>query len=882
MNPDHVRERFQMPSEERATTANYQPFGQEEHTAELEGDLERLIPKGNDTSILLDPIDEMDSRDLSGTSSEDISFPRAEQTEELETNILHLVDYKAEESEFSLPSISSVSADSSRRGGSMLDSSVSLQQEASEDMSLVENTQTMQLEGTVASILDGRGNNNTSNLPGEESQTMQLEGTLASLLDEGGNNNTSGSPGGKIQTMQVEGTLTAILNGQDGVNTSTQSSEESHTMELEGTLGSLLDDRQNTNAPCPEETQTLQLEGTLASLLDNRSRTGTDHDITLPSLSSNSTPPVRNGNNDSQTMKIEGTMSSLLDAAGGELSAEAQTVPLDNNLEVLLDGAGRDHMPRHDDTISELGMNTASHDLYREARSKHRPNEDDTVSELGMNTASHELRTVKELPRKLTQPIVDTPPEPVDISLEEILGQDGTDLYHLAESRDDLFLDALNVASASGHPLIKPKSEEIFSQICDEIEALVDENKNVALFKEIADNHEEILLSLQQKIRSNGYSGEVATEIKKQVKLLLQAKSESQLNEWYSWLNQVTEVYHDEVSGSIIPQLETLKSSISAKTTLINTNREQVALPLLIRSARRTTKRNFNRTKDEVSSCESDVSELEAELAEAELQLEKAQSKHSRVKEIATANEKSAALRKDQKIQRQTADSSYLKFFSVERLHNWVLTGSSDSSISLVFRGLSAETSIQLSFTVSSTSSVTLTAKYGSLPMTTNSFLSVTGVKQTRFHPAVSGFLKTKMQLLCKDMKNSHISSPSEISSVIHFAELRAARLEETAKEINSILGRCKNSFLQPSETLKDSYDFTAYLTGAFAAKGDRLHVCLSIPDCYPFAPIGVQLHSSSGAYDTEALTRQSKKTVKPGHGALSQAIDHLEKMMLK
>ena len=78
-----------------------------------------------------------------------------------------------------------------------------------------------------------------------------------------------------------------------------------------------------------------------------------------------------------------------------------------------------------------------------------------------------------------------------------------------------------------------------------------------------------------------------------------------------------------------------------------------------------------------------------------------------------------------------------------------------------------------------------------------SSFLSLGGVSQTRFHPAVLGFLKAKMMLLSRDMKNGHISNPTEIPSMIHFAELRVARIEKAVQEIKAILSCLLNSLFK-------------------------------------------------------------------------------------
>mmetsp|Transcript_17758 Transcript_17758/g.38739 ORF Transcript_17758/g.38739 Transcript_17758/m.38739 type:complete len:571 (-) Transcript_17758:108-1820(-) len=550
----------------------------------------------------------------------------------------------------------------------------------------------------------------------------------------------------------------------------------------------------------------------------------------------------------------------------------------------LHNGASERRILREDDTISELGMHTASHELRNGvAGNRHiMSREMDTISELGMNTASHELRTEKELPRGLTQEIFNNPPDLVDLKLEEVIGQRDTNWNYPMESHRDIFLNALNVASANAKfcPSIKPESEKVLTQICEDIESqLSNDNGRESIFRDMIDNNEELMRSLQQNLRSKEVSGNGQCDLKNQARLVLQSSNKLQLAEWGEWLTDVTAVYNDELSNAILHEIQRDKTDISEKTSLVDQNREQIALPLLIKSARRATKRNFNCTKGEVLSCKDEVLELEAQVKEAESQLETARTMHGRIHGIAKSNEKLETLRKDEKDRAQTTDSSYYKFFSVERLHNWVLTGSSDSSISLVFRGVSVETSIQLSFCISSTLTVSLSAKFDRLPRSMSSFLSLGGASQTRFHPAVSGFLKAKMNLLCRDMKNGHMSNPTEIPSMIHFAELRVARIEEVAKEIEAILGRCKNSFLQPSESHKEGYDFTAYLTSA-SKNGDRLHVTLSIQDCYPFAPIGIHLQSASSLYNTETMTRQLRKASKPGFGALTRAVDALQSML--
>lgn len=732
----------------------------DEGTTELEVNMERLIYRGNDTSILMDTIDELGgNNDVSGSSCGDAmqSEGLAEETEDLETNILHLVDKSADDSAFSLPSISSVSSASSRRARKTLNDRS--HEKTSEDMLIAEPTQTV---GTVASIVDGRSNHHAR----DETQTMELEGTLASIGDE--------------------------ITG--------------------------------------EETHTMNLEGTLASLLDNRPGRGTDLDLTLPSLSSNNQNDISKKSNNSS--KESG-----------------------------------------DDTVSELGMFIAHH-ISRDGAGIRN---DDTISELGMNTASHTLCHEKELLAGYAQKIVDAPPEPVDLKLKEVLALGDVDWERKVESQGDIFLEALSTAASPNTlTLVQDETKKVLASICEEIEAQVHDIDVDSHFRSILESNQDLMRSLQQKLRADVASDDYHN-VMRGARMLLQSQNKVELVEWNTWLTQVAAVYNGMLLENVVPPLQQEIADISERSNSIDYKREKVALPMLIRSAQRVNKMNFEHTKRDAASCEDEVSQLEAQVEEAERQLMSLQSIHNSIQEVAKSDEKSESLRKDEEALRASADNSYYKFFSIETLHNWVVMGSSDSSIRLIFQGPSVETSIQLSFSINSLSIVFMTAKVGGLPRCANDFLSEN--RRKRFHPAVSEFLKSKIDLLCNDMNASQITKPSSIASTIHCAELRVARIEGVAKELDAILGQCKSSFLQSSDTVKDGYDFTAYLSTT-SRRSDRLHLILSIPDCYPFARVRVSLHSSSSSFDTESMSRQLKKAMKPGYGALKRTVDAMQSLL--
>jgi hypothetical protein len=703
--------------------------GMDEMTTELEGDIAQLISRGSNPERM-DPLNE--------------SY---EKTEELESKLDVLLENKDEESVFSLPS---VSVENSR------DSSV-------DDMSIVEPTRTIALEGNLSSLADARQKGR--NIPSETTETINIENTITSLVGKAGGGET------------VEDVTVPSL---------------------------------------PDATKTIEFETSIGSL-------------------------IRAGENKATNESIDLT----------------QTIQLNPNLEDLLN---EEESPRHlSDSIK----------FSRE----HVSGEDDTVSELGMRgMTSHELQNNQEVRRGLERIVESSPPVPVDLTLNEIMEKGGVTLGIFAKPGIDVFARAIDTASgASSMMLVRKESERIMSRI---VEQIAEENKYDidANYKALVENNEELIRTFQERLRATGD----ANGLKSQLKVALEGVNAFIEEEFNVWLCQVAEVYNEHLSSEILPVLQEEMATISDRAAIIDRNREQVALPMLIKSARRETKKNFLRTKAEVASCHDEVSELQAEVEEAERQLKKLESSQQKILQLSKSVARSHNLHCKEQDNSQAADSSYFKFFSVEKLHNWVLTSSSSSSLSLIFRGASSPY-LTLSFSITDTLVVTLDAGMDQVPRSVQSFLSES--RKKKFHPAVAGFLSNKMSLLCEDLKNIRMLSPSEIPSVIHFAELRTARIEEAAKEIDTILNRCKDSFLQLSDTLKHEYGFTAFIKNS-SRKRDRLRVTLSIPDCYPFAPLEVHLQSSSNQFDTDSMNRKLRKIAKPGFGALTRVIDAVHALL--
>ena len=694
---------------------------------------------------------------------------------------------------------------------------------------------TTELEGGIAELLAARGSNNSDGMDAMDQsveKTTELESKLDVLLENKDEESVFSLPSVSIELSR------------DSSKDDMSMVEPTQTIALEGNLASIADVHQRSGNNLPAETtETINIENTINSLVRKAGGEETVEDVTLPSL-----PDA------TQTVDIDRSMGSVLRAAEQHAprgsTEPTQTVELNPDLNDLLKEAGSSH--HHSDSI--------------EFSSKHVSGEDDTVSELGMKgMTSHELQNNQEVRRGLEKIVESTPPQPVDITLDEIVAKGGIALGHLTQFEEDVVVNALSVAmEASSISMVTEESDKILSSVIEQIES--NDFDVEAEYNAFVQQNEELLRLIQERIRTplDSYDmKKMLNELAKRVNAAIDV-------EWNDWLSQVAEVYNQELSSAILPMLEQKMATISNKVAMIDHNREQVALPMLIKSARRETRKNLKRAQAEVASCQDEVSELEAEVEEAERQLLKLQSSQQKVTQLLKSVESAHNLQCEEQDNRQSADSSYFKFFSIEKLHNWVLTRSSDSSLSLVFRGASSPY-LTLSFAITDTLVVELDANMEHVPSSVQSFLSES--RKKKLHPAVIGFLTNKMTLLCDDLKNIRLLSPSEIPSVIHFAELRAARIEEAAKEINTILKRCKDSFLQPSSTLKHEYEFTAFFKNS-SMKRDRLRVTLSIADCYPFAPLEFHLQSSSNQFDTNSMNRQLRKIAKPGFGALTRVID--------
>ena len=791
-----------------------------EETTELEGDITQMIAKASDPS-LMGPIDEsrIEVEFPSDASSIDIGsshlLPGGEKTEELEPNIYSIMNNSGEVSEFSLPSVSEEMEGTP--------SNVKLAQQTAGQVDKSSDS-AMDVEETV----ELRCNSLAFGLV-EATQTVAIEGTMAALLDAVPENSQGSTPNDS-QTMEIEGTIASLLHKADAISAS---KDDAQSVNIELTVDSI-PDRVNHEENSNTKTSVNQSRYSLpASSKPNKATQETN--FTYSTL----TIPLDIG------MGTQSPEEKFKD----DIAEPTHTIPLDANLEKLLDS--------HNSVCSE-------HNGSIQFSKEHVSGEDDTVSELGMNT-SQELSNNSASMDKIAE---EEQLEPVDLEMAELVDC-REDAFEIAGS-DDVMLTSLDVASKHAFAAIKCETEDVLSQVCTDIEGQISMIDIETEFTAILRKREDILRSLQRNIRAKN------DETMDHLKNVVKSSNVSTQSEWDSWLTQVANLYNDTLYDTVVGELEKDSISISDKTSNINRDRDEIALPMLLRSANQARKRNYANKRAEMSQLNDEVTKLEAELMDAEQRLDALTKRNESIFAISNSTEEFESRSANLKINCKDADKSFYKFFSTEKLHNWILTSSNDSYIGLVFKCSSIETNLHLSFWITESSNAAFDCKTGPLP---RSVAKIVGKQQVRYHPAANRFLESKMAQLCHDLKeNIQINSAPEIAPLIRSVEHRVARVEHAAKEFDAILRQYKNSFLQPSDTLKDGFDFHAYVT--HASSGGRVQVTLTLSECYPFAPIGVRIHSTDKSTDTDVMARQLQKILKPGFGALSKAIEALESLL--
>jgi len=717
-------------------------------------------------------------------------------------------------------------------------------------------------------VKSGEGNEQTltcADVSASDQNTVELEGNIASLLC------SLGTAHEEVKTIQIDGAMTSLLlnNGMtchgsdrsEGASlgesnppsTIATSLDKSHTIQLDSNLGDLIASQFNDLSEEADESSRSNLAED-SQRMDSRSVFG-------------HSPPVKT---------VEGNV----EDAGFSESQNSKHSSVDNFPPRKMygnDGTGKLLSPRkqkyplikssHQDTRF-----TSSHESKASSISYLRLSKsDDTVSELGMHTSNEFSKTSSEL----SEPIAEKSLEPVDMELNEILQHGNIDTTQNFLSESDAFLNALGISAECKNALVKGESESLILQICEDIERQIDECRfDVEReYEHFANENEDLLRTLQRILRASHRDGD-SYQVYSQVNYGLQTSCDEAIGHMRQWLRQVTSIYNETLSTSILPELQQENKFVLDKFNAICSLQTQMAT-VVKKRMRRSKKRILKRQKSSIFFCEKEILELESQVQNAEKNVEKLNRSSKSLHQILETNHQFEALLKNEKMCFKSADTSYFKFFAVEKLHNWVLAGSTESAFGIIFKGSLDETSLLISFTIAESSIVSFDANRLQLPTSTCSFFSDNVLKNKTTHPAVSDFFSKKVDLLCKDLRRIEISSPKNIPSFIHFVELKISRIDAASKELGYALDQCKNAYLQQSKIATDAYELTTYIIDPSAVES-RLQVTFSIPDCYPFAPGTHELHPVKSSPRNVSITNELIRTYNPAFGVLSRTVKSL------
>jgi hypothetical protein len=205
------------------------------------------------------------------------------------------------------------------------------------------------------------------------------------------------------------------------------------------------------------------------------------------------------------------------------------------------------------------------------------------------------------------------------------------------------------------------------------------------------------------------------------------------------------------------------------------------------------------------------------------------------------------------------------KYRQVKGLHNYTNELVGDDII-IKFEGLLKEAGFTATFSTASDGIVNCDA-YPGITRNDESQLKVRSYKLT---PAVSTFIKTRVEDWTNALKTRTLTSGRQIRPVIQQLEFKLGRLEATAREISILQTRLKAQFEEDFSSQNGVHVFTATFTRASM----KLRASIGINSSYPFTPLDICLDPLAGAVDIEGIQRQLIKNAKPGFGYLSRTCD--------
>eukprot|EP00980_Cylindrotheca_fusiformis_P023138 scaffold10187_cov195-Cylindrotheca_fusiformis.AAC.6 len=573
------------------------------------------------------------------------------------------------------------------------------------------------------------------------------------------------------------------------------------------------------------------------------------------------------------TVELEGDITSLLAAAGLQGSGLQPPTEAHKNEESISqdDSSG---------LSEDLGTPIASIRFSMSPGKVLRPS---AVDNLLVNYKNEEISLADTEHRPedtYARKSIDIQEEPLTLSLDEIRANFGVATERYLDQSDTRKHDSLTSFSKSlqsTDSITFERWNQFLQAVCGEVEKQQTDldGKAESDFLSLVEAQPRWLLKLQTKLRSTE-----GTELQEDIHTMLQVGKERLESEWQSWLAVVLESFMNPlsaVSSALSKEKEKLDVA-SKKYDEFYTKLSFMAGRKVQRARRKSLSRrkvsqlriqsgdtgSFLRLAVLIMYPQSVASALESEIKAIELQIAQTQASVNELKGQESEAEKNrldlqeiATLVNERKTLASKAAPIQKAYLSLKGLHSWSPVSVGESKLSFKCTGQSLLTSNTILFELSKSG---IAAKVSSNELAVAAYMQ----RRPKSSPSVASFVAFCVEKHTQAVEMQSLSCASQIGDNMMEYMWMMGRLDQAAKEMQSLRRRYKTKFVQKGE----SYVFSV----EFRNQSTKLIVDFEIDHHYPSLPLEVRLDLMEGALDLASIRRALQKNSKPGFGNLSRA----------
>lgn len=667
-------------------------------------------------------------------------------------------------------------------------------------------------------------------------------------------------------TVQIEADMNALLNGvQPVAKFPAIAFPEDQTIELEGNMEQLLqdntgsppmttsprstDESKQSSSPLAQEQQSMDLENTVE--LENN----------LGSLLSEMDP---------RRASVGSTVAT---------AKEEKTVELEFNMEALLSSTGGDK--------TEVSM-LASPSTIRNRRSfSLRSSERFSLvpeSRLSVDTdgAATEPDATGSMDWDVTEVELNVPVQPLTLTTKEVVA-DKRVLDSLESAQ--FSTDILNtVLTALQEIQLTDTVDAMYSAVSEQVISTTDPEVDLNSALVVIDEANEVNLKNLQTIIRQGSAQEMIAPLQE----LSNAVSRSEKSKWSDWQLSVVETLKQplvdmrgEVEDATVSIHESIEALTEAAELVVSLENNQVRQAKLKSYTQRKVRKqcsswlnknkvghshySFIMAQKLLLQLETEIQQMEAQLQSESLALSSMQDRQKIVSTDNILASSNTSLRNKSKRIKNNAESLERKFKNAKGLHIWKTESMAESQFVFHLVGPSPESCVELSMKLDETVICRASVK-------TDIFKKHRQYHCTNRFQAVSEYIHTRVEDLCKELNGKSLSDRAQIPELLQRSEWKLGRIEHTALELLVLRRRYKailaRSEIDGSTNLQVEADFES------ETKETRLGAIFELSRGYPFAPLDVRLDVLQGDINVEALQRLLVKNAKPGVGYLSRTCD--------